>query len=429
MTRVPRQIVTMFRARPKSAIALLLLIGMAVTAAFVRVGSSAAPDLPTTEVTRGQFVDALEIRGDIRPLKSIVLSAPMQSGELQIVKLAKNGSLVKAGDVVVEFDASTLRRTMQEKQSELKQAEAEIEQATAQSHITKEQNATELMRSTYNIQRSKLDVNKGDTVSRIENEQAKLTLHDNEQKLQELQAKVTSDVTSNEADLSSKTQKRQKALFDLQRAERGIQNLQLRAPAAGMVNVLTNYRASGPWGGQQVEFREGDRAWPGAAIMELPDLSSVHLEARLDETDRGRLRVGQEAKIRIEAIPGREFKAKIERISVLAKVDYSSGWPPARNFELGLVLDEIDPKIRPGMSAVARIATDLVPDVLLVPSEAIFQRDGHPIVYKLDGSEFAEQQVQVSRRGKELAIVASGVAPGDRVATRKPAAEMIRRKK
>ena len=56
----------------------------------------------------------------------------MQSGELQIVKLAKNGSLVKAGDIVVEFDASTLRRTMQEKQSELKQAEAEIEQATAQ---------------------------------------------------------------------------------------------------------------------------------------------------------------------------------------------------------------------------------------------------------------------------------------------------------
>ena len=206
-------------------------------------------------------------------------------------------------------------------------------------------------------------MNKGDTVSRIENEQAKLTLSDNEQKLQELEAKVTSDVTSNEADLASKKRKREKALFDLQRAERGIQNLQLRAPAAGMVNVLTNYRASGPWGGQEVEFHEGDRAWPGAAIMELPDLSSVHLEARLDEADRGRLQVGQEATIRIEAIPGREFKATIERISVLAKVDYSSGWPPARNFELGLVLAEIDPKIRPGMSAVARIATDRIPDV------------------------------------------------------------------
>jgi multidrug efflux pump subunit AcrA (membrane-fusion protein) len=196
-----------------------------------------------------------------------------------------------------------------------------------------------------------------------------------------------------------------------------------------MVNVLINYRASGPWGGQQMEFREGDRAWPGASIMELPDLSSVHLEARLEEADRGRLRIGQEAAVRIEAIPGREFKATIERISVLAKVDYSAGWPPTRNFELGLVLAEIDPKIRPGMSAVARIATDLVPDVLLAPAEAIFQKDGHPIVYKLEGGEFAARQVQVARRGKELAIIESGLAPGDRVATRKPAAEMIVRKK
>jgi HlyD family secretion protein len=418
-----------FRARPKSAIAFLLLIGLAVTAAFVRVRSSGPPDLPTSEATRGRFVDALEIRGDIRPLKSIVMSAPMQSGELQIVKLAKNGSLVNAGDIVVEFDASTLRRTMQEKQSELKQAEAEIQQSTSQAKITHEQNATELMRSKYNVQRATLDLSKGETVSRIEKEQAKLTLRDSQQKQQELQAKITSDATSGESDLSSKQRKREKALFDLQRAERGIKNLQLRAPASGMVNVLTNSRASGPWGGQKVEFREGDRAWPGANIIELPDLSSVHLQARLDETDRSRLHVGQEATVRIEAIPGREFKATIERISVLAKVDYSSGWPPTRNFELGLVLNEADPKIRPGMSAVARIATDTVPDVLLVPSDAVFQRDGHPIVYKLDGSEFEEQEVKVSRRGKEQTIITSGVSQGDRVATRKPPPEMIRGKR
>ena len=124
-------------------------------------GGGSAPDLPTAEVKKGEFVDALEIRGDIRPLKSVVLAAPMQAGELQIVKLAKNGTLVKAGDVVVEFDGSTLRRTMQEKQSELKQAEAEIEQATAQARITKEQNATELMRAHYNIERAKLDVQTG----------------------------------------------------------------------------------------------------------------------------------------------------------------------------------------------------------------------------------------------------------------------------
>ena len=414
------------RSRTRGALITLVVVGLAVTAAFVGVGRGSAPDLPTVEVKKGEFVDALEIRGDIRPKKSVVLAAPMQSGELQIVKLAKNGSLVKTGDAVVEFDGSTLRRTMQEKQSELKQAEAEIEQSTAQGRITQEQNATELMRSKYNIERAKLDVQRGDTVSRIENEQAKLALQDAEQKLRELEAKIKSDNTSNEADLSSKRRKREKALFDFQRAERGLQNLQLKAPVNGMVNILPNYRSGGPFGGGEVEFREGDRAWAGAQIIELPDLSSVHLEARLDETDRGRLTIGQEAIIRIQAIPDREFKAKIERISVLARADFSS-WPPTRLFDLGLILIDVDPKIRPGMSAIARIATDRVPDVILVPSETVFQRDGYPIVYKLDGSEFVEQRVEVKRRGREQTIITAGIVPGDQIATRRPGPDLIRR--
>ncbi len=127
-------------------------------------------------------------------------------------------------------------------------------------------------------------------------------------------------------------------------------------------------------------------------------------------------------------MPGRDFKARIERISILARVDFTSGWPPPRNFDLGLILLEIDPRIRTGMTAVARIATERVPNVVLVPSESVFQRDGSPVVYKLAGSGFDERVVQIARKGKEQAIVASGIAPGDRVATRRPAAELIRRR-
>jgi HlyD family secretion protein len=412
--------------RPRTAVAALVLGAIGVGGFMATAGGRTLPNLPTAEVTRGEFIDTLEIRGEIRPLKSVVLSSPLQSGELQIVKLVKNGTVVKVGDILVQFDGSTLQRTVQEKQSELKQAEAEIEQAAAQARIAEEQNQTALMKAKYDVERARLDVGKGDTVSRIENEQAKLVLKDAEQKLVELAEKIKSDRTSAEADVFSKKHKRQKALADLERAQRGLENLQLKAPAAGMVSVLPNPRSGDMFGSGQ-EFREGDRAWAGASILELPDLSSIHLEARLDESDRGRLRQGQDAAVRLEAVPGRDFKAKIDRISLLARVDFASGWPPPKNFDLGLVLLEVDPKIRPGMTAVARIATDRVPDVVIVPSESIFQRDGSPVVYKLSGSGFEERRVQVSRRGKEQAIVTSGVVPGDRIATRRPGPELIRR--
>ena len=415
-----------FFARPRNVAMSIAVVGVAAVGTFAASRRSTPPDFPTTLVTRGQFVDTLEIRGEIRPLKSVVLSSPMQSGELQILKLAKSGTMVKQGELLVRFDPSTLERTIQEKQSEVKQADAEIEQAQAQTRIAREQNATAVMKAGYDIERAKLDAAKGDTVSRLEVEAAKLAVLDAQQRERELKEKVKSDDTSAEADLSAKRHKREKALFDLRRAEQGLRNLELKAPAAGMVNVLPNFRSGSMFGGQQ-EFQEGDRAWPGANILELPDLSSVHLEARLDESDRGRLQPQQDATVRIEAIPGKDFKARLDSISVLAKVDFSSGWPPAKNFDLNLVFLEIDPKMRPGMTAVARIATQRVPDVVLVPSETIFQRDGAPIVYKLDRSMFVETPVAVRKRGKEQTIIDRGVGAGDRIATRRPQPDMIRR--
>ena len=415
-------------AKKRSLIALVAtLVVIAIAAVAMNARSDVPPNVTTTDVTKGDFVDYIQIRGDIRPAKSIVLAAPLQSGgDLQIVKLVKNGAIVKKGEVVVEFDATTLRQRLLERQSELNQALKEIEQTQAQAKITAEQQQTALMKAKYDVERAKLDLGKRDLVSRIEYESAKLSLSDAEQRLKEVEAKEVSSRAGADADLVGKIRKRDKAKFDVDRTNSSIAALILEAPADGTVNILENPRSGGPFS-NGVEFREGDRAWAGASILELPDLSSIHLEARLDESDRGRLKVGQAATVRIEAVPGKDFVARVDLISVLARVDFSSGWPPVRNFDLGLILDERDPRIRPGMTATARIAADKLPNVTLVPAEAIFQKDGRPIVYRLRGSKFDEQVIEIVRRGREQAAVSAGVSAGDKLAVRRPDADLIRK--
>src|SRR5258708_641795 len=204
------------------------------------------------------------------------------------------------------------------------------------------------MKARYDVERAKLDLAKRDLISQVEYEEAKLALADAEQREKEIQAKQQSTVAGAEADLVGKQRKRDKAQFDVDRTVAAIEGLHLRAPADGTVNILDNPRTGGMFGGGGVEFREGDRAWAGASILELPDLSSIHLEARLDESDRGRLKVGQHATVKIEAVPGTDFAARVDLISVLARVDFSSGWPPVRNFNLGLIRDDRDPRLRPG---------------------------------------------------------------------------------
>jgi len=418
---------TLSRRRGALAVAALVVIAAAVGIAMT-AGGGAPPDVTTDTVTKGDFIDYIQIRGDIRPVKSIVLNAPVQSGgDLLITKLVKNGTSVKKGDILVQFDATTLDQRLQERQSDLKAAEADIQQSLEQRKVNDQQDAQTLMKAQYDVQRAKLDLGKKDIVSPVEYEEAKLALADAEQKLKEVEAKNASNRAGSDAETVGKKRKRDKAKFDVDRTTEALAALTLRSPADGTVNILDNPRSGGPFS-NGVEFREGDRIWAGASILELPDLSAIHLEARLDESDRGRLKVGQTATVKIEAVPGKDFAARVDLISVLARVDFSSGWPPVRNFDLGLVLQDRDTRIRPGMTATARIAADRLPNMTLVPAETIFQHNGRPVVYRLRGSKFDEQPIDIVRRGREQAAVSAGVEVGDRLASHRPDAALVRTK-
>ena len=88
--------------------------------------------LPTQVVEHTTFVDFLEVRGELRPVVSRVITAPSSGADLLIVDLVTNGSPVKADDVVVQFDSTTQQRTLEQRRSELKQAESEVQKADAE---------------------------------------------------------------------------------------------------------------------------------------------------------------------------------------------------------------------------------------------------------------------------------------------------------
>ena len=389
----------------------------------VALHRTAAPAVPTAEVKRGEFVDYVQIRGEIKALHSVQLTAPSIPGDLQIVKLLPTGTVVKAGDVVVQFDTSNLQRTLEQKQSELKSAEADIEHSRAENRLTQEQQATDVLQGRYDVDRAKLDASQQEILSEIEGAKTRLKLTDAEQKFKELQQKDKSTRASGDAEIAAKKLKRDKALFDVRLAERQIASLTLRAPAEGMVTIMPNFRARN-WvsGGAAPDFKEGDRAWSGAVVAELPDLSVVRANARVDEGDRGRLNPAQTATIRIDAIADKEFRATVADISPLAKLDYSS-WPFTKNFDIALQILDPDARIRPGMSAGGRIAVEKVANGIVVPADAVFERNGGSVAYVLRRSRFEEVPVQVARRGKGQLLIGAGLQPGEKVALKDPTQE------
>jgi RND family efflux transporter MFP subunit len=407
----------------------VLLVVLSLGAAgWVALKRGRGPDAPTAEVTRGDFIEIVETRGDVRPYRSILVTAPFQAGELTILKIAANGSTVKQGDVVAELDAVSLRRTLQDRQSELRQAQAELSQMTEQAKIDAEVDRTAVLKAQYDVQRAKLDQADPETQARAEVERTHLLVADAEQRLKEVEAKAGADKTSSAADLATRKRKIDKIQADIDQAQRGLSSLQVKAPADGTVNLMQNWRASSGMNSAP-EFRTGDRIWAGAQILELPDLSSVHLMSHIDESDRGQLKAGQAATVRVDAVPDRTYQGTIENISVLARVDFSSGWPPAKNFDLTLSITDADTRLRPGMSAVARIAVGKIPDMLLIPSGAVFPSEGRLIVYRRTGTHFDEVPIEIIRRGREQVAVKGAISPGDHIALVVPAANKAQQAK
>jgi HlyD family secretion protein len=381
----------------------------------------APASVPTADVVHGEFVDYSQLRGEVEAANSVVLSAPSNVGELQVIRLAKNGGAVKKGEMVVQFDPTDLVQRLQQSQTELKQAEAQIEQTRAQGRMKQEQDTTDFGKSKFDVERAKLDASKQEILSVIDGEKSKLAVADAEQKQKQLEQQIKSDATGSDADVNSRKLRRDKAKADVDRRQKNIKSMQLIAPVDGMVTLKQNSRAGSPFGGAP-EWHVGDRAWPGAPILELPDLGTLRVTAQVDEAERGRLKIGQQVNIRVDAVPDREFKGTVTDISPLTKLDFST-FPPSKNFSMTVKLENSDPRLRPGMSASLRVAVERVPDSLILPAEAVFQKSGRSVAYVLHDGNYEERMLTVTRRGSGQVVVSGGLKQGEKVATHDPFAE------
>ena len=375
--------------------------------------------LPAAPVVKGTFVDVLPLRGEIRPVRSIVLTAPSSGADLQIVELAANGSTVAAGDVVIVFDASSQQRTLEQKQSELKQAESEIRKAEAEQQRRVQAAQTDAEQARSALARARLDAQSVELRSRVDGEKLKLAVADAEAHVRELEARVKGEEGAAAADVASARQKRDKALYDVNETTRIIDSLTMRAPSSGSISLLPNFRAGGPGSRTPPEFKRGDRAWFGAAIAELPDLHSVKMTCRLDEADRARVQPHATAVVRVDAVPDRDLEGAIQEISAVAKPDFTT-WPPIRNFDVTIALSTSDTRLRSGMSASARIELDRLPGVFIVPAAAVFQRGAQTVAYVVSGGAVEPRPITVVRRNREQAAIGSGLREHERVALKAP---------
>ena len=403
----------------------MLALGAVAAYAGLSLYEPPAPEIPTARVERRDFVTTVSSRGELKSGVSTQIMAP-QTPDLKIVRLADDGKPIRRGQVVVEFDAAVQEDLYIERDTSVRQVESEIEQAEAQHSIVDEQNEMTSMEAKYNVERAQLEASKQEILAEIEALKAKIDVEIADGVLR--QAETTSEATdiSQEADLARLRERLEKAIRDRDLSKSYLGNMALYSPVDGIVQIMTNNRAEGSFGTSRPPFQEGDTVWTGAVIAQIPDLSTLRAEFRINEIDRGRTAQGQDVRIKVDAVPDAQSDGRVEWLSPIATLVFSR-IPPEKNFPAYASISRIDDRLRPGMSCTVEMVVERVENVLVIPAKASFQIDGSPTVFVADGAGYRRQPIEVEARNSVEIVVSGGLNEGDQIALVNPETVLAQR--
>jgi HlyD family secretion protein len=413
--------------------AFLLLLALAGSSVACRQASALASEveIPTATVKEADVQLKVVTTGTLRTKESRVIAAPpIAGGTLQIIKLARFGAQVHKGDVVLEFDPSQQEYNLAQNRSDLLQAEQEIVKAKADAAVQTAEDQTALLKAKYAVRRAELEVTKNELVSKIDAQKNLLALDEAKRALTQLQQDVRSHSASNKAALEISEEKRHKAHLAMSQAQENIQRMRITAPIDGLVVIHGNRDASGGFffdGMTLPDYHVGDQVNPGSSIAEVIDISHLEIYAQVGEIDHSNVKTGQAVDIQIDALPGEKFTGKVQTVGGATSHEF---WDDSaqHKFDLAILLDKPDARLRPGFATRLSIHGDQMFKAVSIPSEAVFEREGKKIVYCKRNRGFEAQEVKVRALSEGRAVL-EGIRPGTVVALVNPEARVLEKSK
>jgi hypothetical protein len=377
---------------------------------FRRVDASVLPIAP---VRSGEFIAVIRTRGQIQALRAVPVYAPLAQ-DLRIAWMAPASELIQAGEPMIRFDSSPAERELIERRAAMERAQASLDQAIVDGRVAAEQDRRDLIDARLGVQLAELATVDSEFMARLEAEAGKIDLRVAQQSLRQLEAEVAQREVSRQSNIASLRRQLEDASAWVSVTEARIARMEIRAPLTGYAIYSSNRSSlsAALSGGAEQPFRVGDQVAAGMNLATIPDLTSLLIEVTVEEIDRGRMRVGDEVIVRVDAFPDVAVEATLTGISPLAELSLETR---SRSFHAQAALnDRLDPRVRPGMNGSMDVVIERIPDATIVPSQALFTRGGNPTVHIVGPDGFRPTQVEVlARNPDEIAV--RGVAPDARV--------------
>jgi HlyD family secretion protein len=337
---------------------------------------------------------------------------------LQLQTLAESGVLVKKGEVIAEFDRQYMATRLQDYVTSVIQHEANLEKSRADAKVTRETHNQKVRSAKDSVERAELDVKTIPVLSAIQAERTKLALEEAKAEYEQLLTEVKFQRISEEAQLREEELEVKEAQIELKRTETGVDRLVVKAPLDGMVVRLSVFR-----NGEMNLVKEGDELWSGMPFLQVVDTSSMLVEAKVNQVDAEKLRIGQKARVRFDAFPDLDLPASVHSIGTVAKSrQYRKEF--ITEIPVLLKLERTEGRVIPDLSVSADVVLETEEEATQVPIAAVHYdgSSGRPYVYVKTAAGWERRDVELGLQNNIKVAIRSGLQSGDEVALEPPPA-------
>jgi HlyD family secretion protein len=347
----------------------LVLVGIVV--GTILHGQAGVTKVATGKVARQDLVSIVNGTGQIKP-KTYVNIGATAFGRITHLYV-KEGDHVKAGATLATVESVQPEATVAAQQATIAASQTDITsyiaaEKTAEANIA--QGKADLEQKTLDYNRSqglydgKLISKQDYDAKKAAYDMAVATLDQRQAALAQAKAQTDSQRGHMNQAVAS-----QRSNYD------ALDKTVSRAPFDGLVtNVPVRQGETVVLGIQNAE---------GSTLMTLADMSVITAEVKVDETDIVNVALNQTAEVTVDALPGRVFKGHVTevgdqallRTTGVATSQSTTGTEEAKDFKVIVTLDQTSDELRPGLSTTAKITTAHRPNAVVLPIQALVQRD------------------------------------------------------
>lgn len=373
-------------------IAIAVIVTLAVTLGIVfgvvpRFRGTTAVEATVVKVepaTTGDLIESVAAPGEIQPLKKVGISAKVAA---PIEKLPfKEGDPVKKGDLLVKLEDKDLQALKRQFEA---QKEAQVQQAAVARQRIEAQRAS-IRASQAMLADLKRDLERNKTLVGT-HDVSQSVLDTAQSKFEEQDEQIKSSIKNIEAEetnLNVMAAQLAAAQAQVDKCERDIEYTMITAPIDGIITVLKAEE------GEMVMTGTMNNA--GTMIMEVADLSTMLMVARVDESQINSVKKGQHAVVRVSAYRDVLFDGVVDTVGESRTTDTLD---QTKYFQIKIkLLDLKGYRIRSGLGADVEIETQSHKGNLRVPSQSVMGRPVDQLPEEFKNSPLIE-------KGKTFATV------------------------